>query len=73
MMSPHPSLLLSYSLLETEESPLVRFFYYINIITAVGLFYLFKRSYDARQVAQRFLNQLSKESKDWVELPGLDT
>ncbi|KAF9379812.1 hypothetical protein CPB97_008750 [Podila verticillata] len=56
-----------------QESPLVRFFYYINIITAVGLFYLFKRSYDSRQVAQRFLNQLSKESKDWVELPGLDT
>ncbi|KAG0083385.1 hypothetical protein BGZ92_010820 [Podila epicladia] len=56
-----------------QESSLVRFFYYINIITAVGLLYLFKRSYDAREVAQKFLNQLSKESKDWVELPGLDT
>ncbi|KAG0084538.1 hypothetical protein BGZ93_001190 [Podila epicladia] len=52
-----------------QESSLVRFFYYINIITAVGLLYLFKRSYDAREVAQKFLNQLSKESKDWVELP----
>ncbi|KAG0209111.1 hypothetical protein BGX28_000128 [Mortierella sp. GBA30] len=54
-----------------QESLLVRFFYYTNIITAIGLLYLFKRSLDVQDSSQKFLDQLSKESKDWVELPGL--
>ncbi|KAF9429492.1 hypothetical protein BGZ76_001223 [Entomortierella beljakovae] len=53
-----------------QESILARFFYYTNIITAVGLLYLFKRSFDVQQVGQRYVDQLSKESKDWIELPG---
>lgn len=54
-----------------QESILVRFFYYINIITAVALLYLFRRSFEVQEAVQTFLNQLSKESKEWVELPGL--
>ncbi|CAO3571155.1 unnamed protein product [Mortierella alpina] len=54
-----------------QESLLVRFFYYTNIITAIGLLYLFKRSLDVQEPSQQFLNELSKESKDWVELPGM--
>ncbi|KAF9276978.1 hypothetical protein BGZ68_009630 [Mortierella alpina] len=54
------------------QSTLASFFYYINVITAVGLLYLFKQSLDAKATAQKFLNQLSKESKATVLLPGLD-
>ncbi|KAG0250294.1 hypothetical protein BG011_008501 [Mortierella polycephala] len=56
-----------------QESLLVRFFYYTNIITAIGLLYLFKRSLDVQEQAQKFLDQLSKEAKDWVELPGMSS
>ncbi|KAG9324416.1 hypothetical protein KVV02_004436 [Mortierella alpina] len=54
-----------------QESLLVRFFYYTNIITAIGLLYLFKRSLDVQEPSQQFLDQLSRESRDWVELPGM--
>ncbi|KAI8595448.1 Alpha/Beta hydrolase protein [Dissophora ornata] len=54
-----------------EESLLVRFFYYMNIITAIGLIYLFKRAFEVQELGQKFLDQLSKESRDWIELPGI--
>ncbi|KAF9410293.1 hypothetical protein BGZ94_001712 [Podila epigama] len=54
-----------------QESSLVRFFYYTNIITAVALLYLFRRSLEVQDVVQAFLNQLSKDRKDWSELPGI--
>ncbi|KAF9116818.1 hypothetical protein BGX27_010435 [Mortierella sp. AM989] len=55
-----------------QESLLVRFFYYTNIITAVGLLYLFKRSFDVQQVGQHYVDHLSKEGNGWLrmELPG---
>ncbi|KAG0312676.1 hypothetical protein BGZ99_009322 [Dissophora globulifera] len=53
-----------------QESLLARFFYYMNIITAIGLIYLFRRSFQVQELAQKYLDQLSKESKYWVELPG---
>ncbi|KAF9091887.1 hypothetical protein BGX23_004797 [Mortierella sp. AD031] len=56
-----------------QESLLVRFFYYTNIITAVGLLYLFRRSFEVQALGQKFLDQLAKESKEWIELPGLTT
>lgn len=56
-----------------QESLLVRFFYYTNIITAVGLLYLFKQSFEVQALGQKFLDQLAKESKDWIELPGPTT
>lgn len=56
-----------------EESLLVRFFYYTNIITAVGLLYLFKRSFEVQVLGQKLLDQLAKESKEWIELPGPTT
>jgi hypothetical protein len=58
------------TLLSIEESSLARFFYYTNIITAVGLLYLFKRAFDVQELGQKYLDQLSKKSKDWT-LPGL--
>ncbi|KAF9949248.1 hypothetical protein BGZ72_008947 [Mortierella alpina] len=54
------------------QSTLASFFYYINVVTAAGLLYLFKQSLDAKETAQKFLDQLSKESKASVVLPGLD-
>ena len=54
-----------------EESLLVRFFYYMNIITAIGLIYLFKRAFEVQELGQKYLDQLSKESRDWIELPGI--
>jgi len=54
-----------------EESLLVRFFYYANIITAIGLLYLFKRSLEGRKVGQEFLDQIDR--REWVELPGLSS
>ncbi|KAK3831903.1 MAG: Alpha/Beta hydrolase protein [Linnemannia gamsii] len=56
-----------------QESLLVRFFYYTNIITAVGLLYLFKRAFEVQALGQKFLDQLAKESKEWIELPGPTT
>ncbi|KAF9965862.1 hypothetical protein BGZ70_003939 [Mortierella alpina] len=55
-----------------HQSTLASFFYYIDIVTTVGLLYLLKRSLDAKVTAQKFLDQLSKESKASVVLPGLD-
>ncbi|KAG0370659.1 Alpha/Beta hydrolase protein [Gamsiella multidivaricata] len=54
-----------------QESLLVRFFYYTNLITAIGLLYLFKRAFEVQELGQKFLDQLFKGSKDWIELPGL--
>ncbi|KAG0257368.1 hypothetical protein DFQ27_005173 [Actinomortierella ambigua] len=54
-----------------QQSPLVRFFYYINIITAVGLIYLFKRAFEVRDVIHKHLEQYSKERREEIDLPGL--
>ncbi|KAF9355392.1 hypothetical protein BGX34_010498 [Mortierella sp. NVP85] len=54
----------------TNASALVRFFNFVNFITAAGLAYLFKRSIDSKEAVDAFLEQLSKESKTRVELPG---
>ncbi|KAF9993033.1 hypothetical protein BGZ65_011505, partial [Modicella reniformis] len=51
-----------------QESILVRFFYYTNLFTAIGLLYLFKRAFEVQELGQNYLNQLSKER---IELPGL--
>jgi hypothetical protein len=48
----------------------VRFFNFVNFITAAGLAYLFKRSIDSKETVDAFLEQLSKESKTRVEVPG---
>ncbi|KAF9114796.1 hypothetical protein BGX27_009830 [Mortierella sp. AM989] len=53
-----------------RESAIVRFFNYINVISTIGLLYLFKRSFEAKESADKFLIQLSKEGKKHVELPG---
>ncbi|KAF9190505.1 hypothetical protein BGZ51_008544 [Haplosporangium sp. Z 767] len=55
-----------------QQSTLARFFNYVNVITAIGLLYLFKRSYESKLVAQKFLDQLTKESRGRVTLPGLN-
>ncbi|KAK3837411.1 MAG: Alpha/Beta hydrolase protein [Linnemannia gamsii] len=52
-------------------SPLARFFSYVNVITAAGIVYLFKRSLESREVVAEFLGQISKESKTKTDLPGV--
>ncbi|KAI7821677.1 Alpha/Beta hydrolase protein [Gamsiella multidivaricata] len=54
----------------TGQSAMVRFFNYVNLISAVGLLYLFKRSFDAKGAVEKFLDQHSKESKSRIDLPG---
>ncbi|KAI8594385.1 hypothetical protein EDD21DRAFT_421799 [Dissophora ornata] len=55
----------------TRASAMVRFFNYVNVISAIGLLFLLKRSFEAKEAVEKFLGQLSKESKSRVELPGL--
>ncbi|ORY99605.1 Alpha/Beta hydrolase protein [Lobosporangium transversale] len=54
-------------------SGLVRFFNYINVISAMGLLFLLKRSYDTKHAVEEFLRNLSKEKKVLTELPGFDS
>ncbi|KAI1317731.1 hypothetical protein EDD11_007905 [Mortierella claussenii] len=56
-----------------RASALVRFFNYVNIISVIGLLFLLKRSYDSKQVVDTFLTRLSKDSKERIELPGLNS
>ncbi|KAF9963671.1 hypothetical protein BGZ65_001364 [Modicella reniformis] len=48
----------------------IRLFNYVNVISVAGLLYLFKRSIDSKATVDNFLNQLSKDSRTCVELPG---
>ncbi|KAF9093369.1 hypothetical protein BGX23_003385 [Mortierella sp. AD031] len=52
-------------------SALARFFSYVNVITAAGILFLFKRSLETKEVVTKFLGQISKESKNKTELPGV--
>ncbi|KAF9972146.1 hypothetical protein BGZ73_004778 [Actinomortierella ambigua] len=54
-----------------QQSPLVRFFYYINIVTAIGLIYLFKRAFEVRDIIHKHLEHYSKERREEIDLPGL--
>ncbi|KAG0242265.1 hypothetical protein BGX31_000427 [Mortierella sp. GBA43] len=53
-----------------QESMLARFFYYTNIITAIGLLYLFKRAFEVQELGQKYLDRLSRKNKEW-SLPGI--
>jgi len=57
--------------LSVEVSALARFVSHVNLITAAGILYLFKRSLETKEVAATFLDQISKDSKTKTELPGL--
>ncbi|KAG0078109.1 hypothetical protein BGZ90_005933 [Linnemannia elongata] len=52
-------------------SPLARVFSYVNVITAAGIVYLFKRSLESQLVAENFLGEISKENKTKFKLPGV--
>ncbi|KAG0065558.1 hypothetical protein BGZ89_008207 [Linnemannia elongata] len=52
-------------------SPLARLFSYVNVITAAGIVYLFKRSLESQLVAENFLGEISKENKTKFKLPGV--
>ncbi|KAF9127975.1 hypothetical protein BGW39_005451 [Mortierella sp. 14UC] len=54
-----------------DVSPLARFFSYVNVITAAGIVFLFKRSLETKEVVAEFLGQISKQSQTKTELPGL--
>ncbi|KAG0203690.1 hypothetical protein BGX28_004099 [Mortierella sp. GBA30] len=53
-----------------HQSSLATFFYYVNMVTTIGLLFLFKQSLDAKNTVQVFLDKLAKESKRKVELTG---
>ncbi|OAQ34572.1 alpha/beta-hydrolase [Linnemannia elongata AG-77] len=55
----------------TDVSPLARLFSYVNVITAAGIVYLFKRSLESQLVAENFLGEISKENKMKFKLPGV--
>ncbi|KAF9585475.1 hypothetical protein BGW38_002216 [Lunasporangiospora selenospora] len=52
-----------------STSVLATICWYFNVLTTIGLGYLFSQSLVVKDVAQKFLDQLAKESKTSVQLP----